>query len=611
MSGYCGKLLMVNLSDGTIGVQPLGEDMTDLYMGGSGLAAAIFYRMTRGDPGEVDPLGADNPLIFMTGPLTGSLLPATGRMVACARSPLTGAWGESNAGGFWGTELKRAGFDGVAVTGTSPEPVILHIEDGSAKISKAGELWGADAYAVCEALHPEGRVLTIGPAAENGVIFAGIVHDKRHVFGRSGMGAVMGSKLLKAVTVRGTGKIEVAGQDEIVDIRSRLLGKLRESYIIQALSAQGTNCNMDLGMMLGDVPVKNWQLGQWDAVENINGTAFQEGLQVGRATCFACPVGCKREIRVSSGDYATEKCPGPEYETVASFGTMCLVDNPEAIAKINDLCNRYGMDTITCGATLAFAIECFERGLLNREDTGGLELRWGEPSLLVELVKQIGENRGFGARLAGGSHRLAEELGPEAKNYLTTVKRLESPMHDPRSGHGLGLAYATSVRGACHVSSLTMHVEQGAAIFPLLGLGENEYQGQTSRGKAEMVKKTQDLGMVFGGAAMFCLLGGMVFNEEDLLDSLKAVAGRDWDLDRLMECGERIWRLKRHISNLCGTRAEDDMLPLRLLTPLEEGGSAGSVPDMDLMLGEYYKIRGLDESGRLYPGIIRQFVEFL
>ncbi|MFZ5651371.1 MAG: aldehyde ferredoxin oxidoreductase family protein [Bacillota bacterium] len=606
MYGYCGQILEVDLSAGKTGILPLKEELAEKYIGGSGLAAAFFISRLGRECGSVDPLGPENPLIFMTGPLAGSSLPCSGRMVACARSPLTGIWGESNAGGFFGAELKKAGFDGIIITGRSPEPVVLHIEDGEAVIAGAGDLWGKDSYEACQALKHRGRVLAIGQAGENGVAYSGIVHDKRHIFGRTGMGAVMGSKLLKAVTARGGGRVSCGRPEEVAALRRRLNEKLKESYIIQALSAQGTACNVDVGMMLGDVPIKNWQWGQWDGVEKINGTAFEEGLQVGRATCFACPVGCKRESRVDEGPYSMEAGPGPEYETVASFGTMCLIDSPGAIAKLNDLCNRYGMDTITCGATLAFALQCFEDGLLTSADTGGIELRWSDPSTLVELVKQIGNGTGLLSLLGRGSAALAEKLGPESQKYLTTVKKLESPMHDPRAGHGLGLGYATSVRGACHVSSLTMHVEQGASIYPLLGLGEESYNGQTSEGKAEMVKKTQDLGMVFGGAAIFCLLGGMVFDDADLVDAMQSVTGRDWSIERLMECGERIWCLKRAIGSLCGVTASDDMLPEPIMTPLGEGSSAGSVPDMEMMLREYYQVRGLDRQGRVLAEKQRQ-----
>lgn len=599
MYGYCGKILKVDLTESRIEAIPLEQPLVEQYLGGSGLGAALFFDLLGARCGETDPLGPANPLIFMTGPLTGSPLPCASRMVACAKSPLTGIWGESNAGGFLGPELKRAGFDGVIITGRSPSPVTLQITDNTASLKAADNLWGLDTYETWAALQDEGRVACIGKAGENLVPYACIAHDKKHYFGRCGLGAVMGSKKLKAVTVKGSGKYQPARPDNLASLNKALRQKLEDSYLIQALSAQGTNSSLDLGMMLGDVPVKNWQLGYWEEAEQINGTALAEGIQVGVGTCYACPVACKREVAVPNGPYATERGPGPEYETVASFGTMCLVSDPEAIAHLNSLCNRHGLDTISCGATIALAIECYEKGLLNDKDTNGLALKWSDPALLIELVNQIAAHQGLGQKLAQGSAKLAQELGAEA--LQTTVKGLESPMHDPRAWYGLGLAYATSIRGSCHVSSLTMLVEQGASIFPGTGLGEDVYQGQTGQGKAEMVKKTQDLGTVFGGSALFCLLGGMVFSDHDLSAALEAATGQPWPIVKIMECGERTWCLKRSIGTLCGAGAASDTLPPRLLTPLSEGAATGSVPPLNSMLQEYYQLRGLDQNGRLTP----------
>ncbi|MDW7650029.1 MAG: aldehyde ferredoxin oxidoreductase family protein [Bacillota bacterium] len=600
MYGYCGKILDVDLTTGKIRTVPLDGELAGQFIGGSGVAAALFCRMSGERIAGLSPLEPDNPLILMTGPLTGSSLPASGRMVACAKSPLTGIWSESNAGGFFGAELKRAGFDGISIRGCAEIPAVLQITDGTAELHPAGDLWGQDAYVVCDTLRTQGRVLTVGPAGEKMVPYACIVQDKRHYFGRTGMGAVMGSKRLKAVTVKGSGNYTAADRAGLAALRHKMLEKLKESYVIQALSAQGTNSTMDIGSMMGDVPLKNWQTGEWDGVEAINGTAFVEQVQSGQATCFACPVACKREAQVPQGPYAMEAGPGPEYETVASFGTLCLVDNPQAIARINDLCNRYGLDTISCGATIAFAIECFENGLLGNTDTGGLVLQWSDPDLLLELVRQTGENAGFGRLLALGSAALAEKIGPAAQQYLTTVKRLEAPMHDPRAAHGMGLAYATANRGACHVSSLTLQVEHGAALLPLLEL-DGFWEGQDSAGKAAMVKITQDFGAVFAGAAIFCLLGGIPFDEADLQEALRVTTGEKRTLEQIMACGERIWCLKRAINQLCGMTAADDILPPRLLTPLAEGGAAGSVPDMSLMLKEYYELRGLADDGRFLP----------
>ncbi len=606
MYGYRGKVLEVNLTTGQLGTVPLDEKTCREFVGGSGIAARLFFDRAGKRVDALDPMGPDNPLIFMTGPLVGTPVPSTGRMTASARSPLTGIWGESSVGGFFGAELKFAGYDGIILEGQAPRPVYLEIADDQISLVPAEDWWGKDTYETIDGLAAgkqsaaakrKPQVLAIGQAGENLVPYAAIVHNKGHILGRTGMGAVMGGKRLKAVVVRGAGKVQVADEAAVKNLCNRLLEKMKNSILIEALHAFGTNSSMDLGSLSGDVPFKNWQLGAWEGYERINGASFSEKVLVGTKTCYGCPVACKREVEVKDGPFRMKKGPGPEYETVGTFGTMCLNDDVEAICKLNELCNRYGMDTISAGSTIAFAIECFEEGLITPEQTGGLTLRWGDPELLVELVHLIGKGEGFGKKLALGSRRLAAEIGPKAEEKLTAVKGLEAPMHDPRAGHGMGLAYATSIRGACHVSSLTMGVEQGAAMYPGLSLTE-VYAGMESAGKAEMVIKTQNLGMVMNGAAMVCQLAGMVYDDADLVAALTAVTGIPWILEELMECGDRIWNLKRLIGNLSGTGRQDDKLPKRLLTPTAEGGGAGSVPDMDLMLAEFYALREIGPDGR-------------
>lgn len=611
--GYAGRILVVDLERLTVEKVPLPEDWRREYVGGSGIAARALWEELGPRFGTVDPLGPENTLVFMTGPLTGFPLPGASRMVAAARSPLTGVWGEANVGGFAGASLKAADFDGIVIRGRAGDPVYLEISNGGARILGAAGLWGLDAYEATDLLVARNRhqgrepsVFAIGQAGENGVLFASIVH-KGHVLGRTGLGAVMGAKKLKAIVISGKGRVAAADPQRAALLRRRLNAKVADSVTLAALTEFGTNTSLEVGPMMGDVPTKNWRLGDWE-----NGWAalgpgsFKDnGIIVGNATCFACPVACKRVAEVGAtggeggegGDWSvTARGPGPEYETVAAFGTMCLIDDPQAIAHINDLCNRYGLDTISCGATIAFAMECFEKGLLTTSDTDGRELRWGDGRLVAELVREIGESRGFGGRLARGSARLAAEL-PGSEAFLTTVKKMEAPMHDPRAGHAMGLAYATSIRGACHMSGVTFAAEQGATVYAALGLGEY-VEPKESAGKAQLVAKTQDFGMVFGGAAVICQLAGWVWEEGDLVEALEAVTGDAWSLERVLETGERIWLLKRALGYLCGARAADDRLPPRLLEPLAEGGAAGSVPDMELLLKEFYQLRGLEPDGR-------------
>lgn len=539
----------------------------------------------------------------MTGPLSGTNFPSANRMTVSALSPLTGIWGESNAGGILAPQIKFAGYDGIVIRNASPRPVYLDISEAGVQIRDAEGLWGLDTYQTYESLSATARrpaVACIGPAGEKLAPMAAIVHNRGHLFGRTGMGAVMGSKKLKAIKVLGRNRIPPYDPGRVREVRARLLQKQKDSLAIQSLTAYGTNTNMEVGPLVGDVPIKNWVLGEWDGIERINAAAYSETILRGTGTCYACPVACKRVVEVPDGPYQTSRGPGPEYETVANFGTMIINDDLPSIARANELCNRYGLDTISLGTTIAFAVECYQNGSIGARETGGIELRWSDPDLLIALAEGAGRAEGFGGQLARGSAALAREWGPKAQKLLSTVKGLEAPAHDPRGSHGVGLAYATSTRGACHVNCLTYPVESGGAVYPLLGLAGAPV-GQSGEGKAAMVIKSQNFGQVFGCAAAVCHLGGLPFDEQDLLDMLNSATGWDLTLDELLLAGERIWCLKRLINNLRGVTSANDRLPEKLVTPLDSGPAAGSVPDLDQMLSEFYALRGLDESGRPSP----------
>ena len=363
------------------------------------------------------------------------------------------------------------------------------------------------------------------------------------------------------------------------------------------MRAHGTDSGMIFHASRGDVPSKNWSLGENVALASkIDGAVLSEKYLIRPHGCPACPVACKRVVEVKEGPYKVEEGPGPEFETCASFGSLLMVDDLAGIVKANDLCNRYGLDTISCGATIAFAIDCFENGLIGRADTDGIALKWGDIGAVLEMVGKIAQRDGFGDILAEGSRRAARMIGKNASDYAVEVKGLEFPMHDPRAGHGWGLAYATSPRGACHTQHLVTYVEMNVISFPEIGL-PGGYEATRSEGKAEMTIDCENLGMVVN-SAIICHSVLLSLNLRDVLDMLRTTTGFDYDLKELMECGERIWLLKRGLGNLMGIRAADDRLPQRILTPLKEGVVAGSVPDMELMLKEYYKLRALDAEGR-------------
>jgi aldehyde:ferredoxin oxidoreductase len=350
-------------------------------------------------------------------------------------------------------------------------------------------------------------------------------------------------------------------------------------------------------MISGDVPIKNWQMTEWDSINDIGPGSIEEKLFAGHKTCYGCGVACKKDAVVKDGPFKMNKGPSPEYETVATFGSMCLNASIESIAKANEICNRYGMDTITCGSTIAFAIECFENGLITEKDTDGLKLTWGNSEAIVAMTEKIGRKEGFGAVLAEGSAKAAEKIGKNASDFLTTVKGLEAPMHDPRGAHGYGLAYGVSPRGACHEASINFNVEGGAMLVPEIEDLVMELEEQSSENRAKLNVACQDYGMFFTSCAVFCNLGANPLTATHTVSMVNYVTGFDYQLDEIIDIGRRVWYMKRGLTNLFGARAKDDRLPKRLMSAIEDGPTAGSVPDMDKMLAEFYELRGFDESG--------------
>ena len=599
MTGYMNRLLHIDLTTRSVTTTEMNPVYLKQYVGGSALAARLFFEAGGFD---IPPLSPQSPLIVMTGPMTGTTFPGTSRFVMAARSPLTGIWGEAASGGAFGAELKKAGLDGILVTGRAEQPTVICIDDERISLENARDLWGCDTYQTIDRLvenHPGNRtvkVLAIGPAGENLVKYAAVCNDKAHYVGRTGMGAVMGSKLLKAVVARGTADVPVYDVDAYRSSRDAALTAIRNSMISDTFRSLGTAAAMDMGMMTGDVPIKNWSKGvDYAMADAVGGPAINDRILTKRKACYACPIGCKPVIHVETSGAQLKEVPGPEYETCASFGTMIMNDNLEALAVANDLCNRLGIDTISCGATIAFIMEVFEKGLLTREDADGLDLSWGNIAAVLELVRMIASRTGFGNRAAEGSHRLARSLGPSAMDCTVTVKKLELPMHDPRAFHGQGLSYMSSNRGACHLQHSVQAVEQGMVTWPETGL-EEDYPATDSTGKAAMVGIAEDIGQM-ANALCVCHFVHWAMGMGPLLAGFNAVTGYPADMAHFLESGRRAWFLKRALNNLMGVTAADDRLPKRILTPLSEGGAEGSVPDESLMKREYYQIRGLDERG--------------
>lgn len=601
MYGNTGKVLEVDLATGQTEVIELDEDIYKQYVGGTGLAAKLLY-----DRGNLDaePLDPDALLIFATGPLANTGMYGTSRFSVGARSPLTGIWGQASCGGNFGPELKRCGYDAVIFKGKAAQPVYLVLGEMSAERVPASDLWGKDTYEVTDILKEkygkQQKVLAVGPAAENGVPFGSITNDYGHHFGRAGMGTVMASKNLKAMVAKGDMKSEFADPDGFKEFwQDNLRKQIEENIFCQSCGAFGTAANMEAKMMEGDVPTKNWSVGMWmEGPETLSGIAMSDTILTDRASCRGCAVKCKRVVKVDSGPYEVPEGPGPEYETIACFGTMMMNPSLEAVARANYICNTLGMDTMTCGSTIAWAMSCYEAGYMKPEDYEGIKLEWGDIDTVLDLLPKIAAKEGKLAQLlAKGSRKASEEIGA-GQEFLTDSKGLESPMHDPRCNWGDGLAYAVSVRGACHVSNLMFLLEWGAMEYPEIGL-DMILQPMSAEHKALGAALMSDLGCICNSAC-WCEFPAVGLTLPQWVEAFNKVAGYDYDIDKMMQAGARIWYLQRCLGHIWGATAADDCIGQRIMTPVDDGMIAGSVPDMDTMLKEFYEMRGLGADGK--PG---------
>ncbi|MGQ9719419.1 MAG: aldehyde ferredoxin oxidoreductase family protein [Nitrososphaerales archaeon] len=596
--GYKDRIIRVNLTKPRVSIETLKEEHKRKFLGGSGLAAKTLYDEL--DP-KTDPLSPENKLVFMTGPLTGTLAPGFGRFVIASRSPLTGIWGEAGSAGYWGPELKFAGYDGMILEGRAEEPCYLWINDEDVELKDAKHLWGRDtveteAIVRSELRESKSRILTIGQAGERLAKIACIVTDGG-VAGRCGLGAVTGSKNLKAIAVRGTGRVEVEDEARFHDLVREIHSIINNDPRAKSLKSYGSAGSMEGNEAVGDVPIKNWMVGSWpDGARKLSGQQMARTILKRPVTCFACPIACKREVEIKSGPYAGVKGKGPEYETMASFGTMLLIDDIEVVAKANDLCTRYGIDTISCGSAIAFTYECYEKGLLTKEDVGGLDLSWGNHDSLLRMIEMIGQREGIGSVLGDGVKTASEKIGKDASKFAMHVKGLEMPMHDPRAYRSLALGYATSNRGACHLQATSHWVERGM-LFPELGIKERPDRF-TSEGKAKMVIDMQNFMAIVDSLIIckFALSCGYTLTH--LLGLIESVIGYSISIDEFRMMGERIFNLKRLFNNRLGVSRKDDRLPERINKPSPEEGTKHSSPDLGLMLDEYYRLRAWDEEGR-------------
>jgi aldehyde:ferredoxin oxidoreductase len=606
--GFHDKILRIDLSTREIQIEQPGERFFRTYFGGWGLIA--HYLLQEIKPG-IDPLGPDNLLIFAAGAVTGAPVGGSGRNAVGAKSPLTGGFGQADVGGFWGAELKRAGWDAIIVSGRAEEPVYLWIEDNRVEIRDAVSLWGkktaeAEELIKAELGNKRVRVAQCGPAGEKLVRYACVINDITRAAGRTGLGAVMGSKKLKAVAVRGTGQVEIADRDQVLEIVAKLReGKDRWAWF----QKNGTSGGLLSLSERGALPTRNFQAGSFEDALKITGETLTETLLVGRDTCFACPITCKRRVK-ASGRYEIDPIyGGPEYETVGALGSCCSIRDLEAVAYGNQLCNAYGLDTISTGITIAWAMECYERGLLTTEDTEGLELHFGNAEAMTILIEQIAQRDGFGDLLAEGSLRAAKKIGRETERYAMQIKGQEIPLHEPRAKFALSLGYATSPTGADHMHNIhdTAYTsEENIARVHSLGILEPLPADYLGPEKVRLAKYHIDW-QVFWNCVGLCMF--MPYSREAICKIVQGVTGWDSSLFELMKVGERALAMARAFNYREGFTAQDDVVPERFSSPIEGGPNEGTqVPAEEFAqaLDLYYEMRGWDKetgaptTGKLY-----------
>lgn len=585
MNAWKGTILRVDLAAKTIVKEPLNMKDAHDYVGARGLGTKYFCDEV--DP-QVDPLSPDNKLIFMTGPLTGTVAGCAGRFEVVAKAPLTGTIGAANSGGHFGPEMKFAGYDGVIIENASETPVYLYINDDAVEIRDASELWGKTVYETTDVLQAElgkFKVSCIGPTGENLCLYAAIMNEKHRAAGRGGLGAVMGSKKLKAIAVRGTGSVTVARPEKFMEAVVDARKKLKEHPVTgTGLGALGTEVLVNIINESGALPLNNWRDGAvYDKADDTSGETLAKTYLVKSKACFGCPIACGRVTNVPNGPFKSFG-EGPEYEAGWSYGADCGVNDLAAIVCANHLCNEYGMDPITLGSTIACAMELSEMGALPESDVG-FKLRFGDAQAVVDLTRAVGKNEGFGKELAKGSYRMAEKYGhPELS---MSVKKQEMPAYDGRAVQGMALEYATSNRGGCHVRGYLTSPE-------ILGVPVKT-DPLVTEGKAALLKLFQDLTSLVDASGT-CLFTTFALGLPEIAAQYREAVGTDESDDEILLKGERIWNLEKRFNIAAGV--EKDTLPPRLLREkLPSGPAKGKVAELYTMLEEYYSLRGWDKEG--------------
>ncbi len=593
MAGISYRILDVDLSSGKSKVVEYGEETLRKYFGGSGLAASILLQ--RLDP-SMDAFHPDSPLIFMTGLFTGMPVPCGCRISICAKSPLQ-HWGEANAGGYWGAELKFTGFDGLVITGRAKEPSYLWVTSKGAEIRNAESLWGKGTFEttnrLTELTDPKARVAAIGPAGETRSFMAAVVTGgaEARVMGRTGLGAVMGSKNLKAVVVRGDRNPVIADQKLLQETTRQFLPNVK---FVEGLSKFGTAALIESKETVGALPIKNYLLAHWDRAKQIAGPTMVAEYLEKHYGCYSCPIRCGKDVKLNEGPYAGMIGHGPEYETLSSLGSLLLNDDLKSIINLNYLCNDLGLDTMSTGVAVAFAIESFTRGFL--KDADGLDLQWGNNQAIGSLIERIARRQGLGALFADGVEKAAKALGRETESFALHSKGLEVSQSNPTPTVSLALSWATSNRGACHLEGFSHQIE-GGVPFPEMGYFK-AMDGTSGEGKGKMTALAQNYMAVFNALGLCKFLFFAHVSHETLCNWIKGLTGWDLTSADLMEMGDRLYNLKRVYNVLMGISAETDTVAPRILEILRPGKPIAEGEKLFFdMRKEYYEVRGWDEKG--------------
>jgi aldehyde:ferredoxin oxidoreductase len=596
--GYNGKRLIVNLTDGKIAEEKPDENWYRTYLGGMGSVA--YHLLDKVKPGA-DPLDPENVLVMSTGVITGAPFSGSGRNAVGAKSPLTGAFGEADAGGFWGAELKQAGYDEIIFTGSSPSPVWLWINNGEADLLDASKLWGLEVGECHDEMRKHvgekaAKTALIGPGGERLARTACVINDLNHVAGRCGLGAVMGAKKLKGVAVRGTQRLELADPKRVAALANALVSRIPTEA--SGMHTYGTGGNMEAGALIGNLPTHNFRDGEWPHAAMIDGRAIKEKYRVGMGTCHACAVMCKKEVELETPYKVERRYGGPEYETLGAFGSDCGVTDLAAICKANELCQRYGLDTISVGTTIAFAMECYENGVINEKDTGGIDLRFGNAEAMLLVLELMGERLGIGDILVDGSRRAAKAFGG-GEEYLVDVKGQEIPMHEPRLKRGLGLGYAVSPTGADHCHNMHDTGLVGAGLEKLRPLGILESVPIESLGpeKARLYKAQMQM-RVLANCLSVCSFPPWKYTE--YMELVQAVTGWDVSMHELVKVAERTLTLARVFNIREGLTKKEDWLPPRFFKPQTSGALSETSVNPDELreaIDTYYEMMGWTKEG--------------